>query len=196
MPRITTVLLPLVMLTACSILPDKDKTPQAAEKAGEPAAKPQASLEAKTLAAESEAAAVTELTFPKGAPKLTKDAKARLDKLIAQLQKRDDIKEVTVISWADQEFPSVNAGDLPKEQRDLAENRNKAIEQYLKRAGDKVTVTTHNMAERPGAFERWLSTSDARVKKSLEVSGIPNSDTSVKTPSKASKAMVLLTSKE
>jgi len=52
------------------------------------------------------------------------------------------------------------------------------------------------MAERPNIIKEFVGSSEARLKKSLERAGIPNTDTSVKFPAKASRAILLIDLKE
>lgn len=181
--------LTILGLAACASKP-KEEAPL--PKTG--ASQPQASIEAKQLAAENEATTVAEISFPKGKADLSVDAKKRLNDIRSKIKSNDKPGDVAVIAWADQEYPSVHAGKLPDAARDLAFKRGETVRQYLKQAaGDKdVDIDVHNMAERPGSIEKLLQGSDERIKKSLEVSGIPNTDTSVKSPTKASKAIVLL----
>ena len=90
----------------------------------------------------------------------------------------------------------MHSEDLPDAQKKLADSRAKSIQDFVRKQNRDLDVKVYSMAERPGAFERLFSTSDARLKKSLEVSGIPNTDTSIKRPSKASKAIVLFALEE
>ena len=159
-------------------------------------AAPTSSIEAKQLAAEQEASYVTELNFSKGKSQLNADAHTRLSKIVNQARAHGTIEDVKVISWADSEYPSVNTGKLSSNQRKLAESRNEEIKRFLKNLERDVKVTTYNMAERPGSVATMLGTSNAKIKKSLEVAGIPNTDTTVKLPAKASRAIVMVMLKD
>lgn len=181
------------LIAACASNSSKEQ-PQAAAQSPKQPSQPQASIEAKQLGAEQEAATVAEISFAKGKAELSAEAKKRLGDIRARIQKTDKPGDLEVIAWSDQEYPSVHAGKLPDASRDLAYKRGENIQKFLKQAaGDKdVDINIHNMAERPGSIEKLWQGKDQRIKKSLETSGIPNTDTSVKTPSKASKAIVLL----
>lgn len=181
--KFTLAALALTTAFACA---SKEKTEEANAK---PAPGP--SMEAKQVANEQEAAFVTEITFKKGSNSLTQVSKQKLTHLLANAKSAGDVEEIKVISWADTEYPSVNTKKLSKKERDLARNRNSEIQKYLKAENDRMKFTAYNMAERPNVFQDWLNTSDARIKKSLEVAGIPTTDTSVKIPSKASRSMVM-----
>jgi outer membrane protein OmpA-like peptidoglycan-associated protein len=156
----------------------------------------QSTIEAKGLAAEQEASYVTELTFPKGKNQLTPDAHERLTKIIDKARAHGKISDVKVITWADAEYPSVHTKNLSRTQVRLATERNDEIKRFLKNIDSQAKVTTYNMAERPSALSDLFGTSNAQIKKSLEVAGIPNSDTSVKTPPKASKSIVMVILKD
>jgi len=150
------------------------------------------SIEAKQVAAEEQAPFVAELTFSKNKHQLSKTSRARIDKLLAEAKRQGEISEIKVISWADEEYPSVHTKKLSTDQRSLAEHRNNAIKKYLQHGSQNVEVSAYNMAERPGVLSDLISTSNSRIKKAFEVAGIPNTDTSVKTPAKASKSIVMI----
>lgn len=182
-----------VVLTHCAhqeSAPITDTTPSASVKKNPAPAAP--SIEAKQLAAENEASYVTELTFRKGKNQLSPDAHTQLSQVLDQARAHGQIQDVKVISWADSEYPSANSRALSAGQRKLATRRNDEIKRFLKNMDRDVNVTTYNMAERPGAVSELFSTSNAHIKKSLEVAGIPNTGTRVKLPAKASKSIVMV----
>jgi hypothetical protein len=162
----------------------------AAQAAGAP------SIEAKQIAAAEQAPYVTEVKFHKGAHEVTKPTRKAIQKLIEDAQAHGTIEDVKVISWADEEYPSVHAKKLASGQVKLADQRAGEIKAYIHSLDSKTSVDTYNMAKRPAALSELFSTGDARIKKALEVSGIPNTDTSVKAPAKASKSIVLVILKE
>ncbi len=186
------VIVALVAFTACSSTPETATKIVAVNNS-----QPKASIEAKQVAAEQEASKVTEIKFDEGQAALTEAARVNLDKLMGQAVPSDRVEEVIVLSWADQEYPSVNTKKLSKAQQQLAKDRSKNIADYLKKLNQKASVKTHNMAARPNALSNLIKTKDARLKKSLEVAGIPSSDnTNGKAPSKAGHAMVMVIMKE
>ncbi len=187
------------MLAACAHTKSKEELAKHPEEAPPKTAveKPvESSIEAKQVAAEEEASYVTEFTFSKGKNTLTADAQARLTKILAEARKHGEIEDIKVITWADAEYPSVHAHALSKKQVNLATRRNDEVKRFFKKMDKGITVSTYNMAERPRMLSDFLGTPNARVKKSLEVAGIPNSDTSVKSPAKASKSIVMVILKD
>ena len=183
----------VAQFTACahsnSTAPDKPVA-QAAPEAKGP------SIEAKQLAASEQAPFVTEVKFTKNKQELTQASEDKLSKLLNDAQSHGQIEDVKVIAWADEEYPSVHTKKLSISQRALAKHRAEEIKSYVHKLDSQAKVDTYNMAERPGMIGETFRTENARVKKALEVAGIPNTDTSVKTPSKASKAIVLVILKE
>jgi hypothetical protein len=159
-------------------------------------AKAIASAEAQKVASEEKAPFVTELSFRKNARTLSVDDQQQLDKLIRDARAHGEIDNIKVVTWADQEYPSTNAKKLSSAQRDLADRRNSEIKTYIHTVDSKADVDTYNMAERPGVLSELMNTSNARIKKALEASGIPNTDSGVKQPSKASKSIVMVILKE
>lgn len=149
-----------------------------------------ASIEAKQVAAEQEATFVTEISFKKGASRLSDSMKMKLQVMIGNAERSGNIEAVHTISWADEEYPSSNTKKLSQKERDLVKNRNEELEKFFKTMPVKMKVIGHSMAERPGVFKDLWGDDDVRIKKSLETAGIPTTDTAVKVPSKASKAIV------
>lgn len=170
----------LLLITSCASRPAKD-----------PQGKKTVSMESKQLANEQETTFVSEFTFPKKGTKVSSFAKNDMKAKLTEAKKKGPIKTAKIISWADLEYPSVHTKELSGDQKKLATNRNENIEKYLKSLDNSLEVETISMAERPGTFKRLISSDDAEIKKSLEKSGLPNTDTTVKVPGKASKAVVM-----
>ena len=150
------------------------------------------SLEAQQMAAEQQASYVTELSFAKNSTQLNEANKSKIQQIVGQAERDGKVKEVMVITWADLEYPSVHTKKLSSSDRQLVKNRNKSIENFFETMPGNMKVSFHSMAERPNTLKEMLSTTDARIKKSLEVAGIPTTDTTVKVPSKASKSIVMI----
>jgi hypothetical protein len=182
----------MISLFGCAHTDQEHHSVQSAVPKAPPAPAAGASIEAKEVAAEEQDPFVTEFRFAKGKETLAKPDQLRLKKFIEEASRHGHITDVKVVSWSDQEYPSVNTKRLAKSQIELANARADNIESQVRELADGVRVEKLNMAERPKMFGEWLGTVDARIKKSLEVAGIPNTDTSVKTPAKASRAIVLL----
>lgn len=190
---ILVLMLPLIW--SCSSKP-KDVSNEAH---GEPPPVPQTSMEAKQLAAEQESSYVTEVTFAKGSADLNADAKRRLETLFKKVRNDHPIEEVKIISWADEEYPADKRKTLSDGQKEVADNRNESLKNYIKDKSSDWKIETHSMAERPSAFSQFLGASDARIKKSLESAGIPTTEQKGKGKgkvSKASKAIVMVMLKD
>lgn len=190
------ILLLALIVVSCSSKPAKDpgSNTTSVKKAQETKT---VSMEAKQLASEQESKFVTEINFDKTKANISKQAKDDLKELYQKASKKGKIDEVQVITWGDQEYPSVHEKRLSKKQIDLVEKRNQTLKNYLiGLTKDNVDVETHSMAERPGTLKRLFDSEDARIKKSLETAGIPNTDTSVKVPGKASKSVVIFIMEE
>ena len=151
-----------------------------------------ASIEAKELAAEEQAPYVTEFKFRKGKQNLVAADVARLRKFLEEAKTHGEIAELKVISWSDMEYPSVHTKKLSQSQRKLAGGRGAEIKKLVHEYDPGLKIEEFNMAERPNALGEWMGTANSRIKKSLEVAGIPNTDTSVKTPAKSSRSMILV----
>lgn len=123
---------------------------------------------------------------------LTGMAKQDLRRVISDAKKIGKIKELKVITWGDSEYPSTQEKKLSSAEIDLVKKRNNAIRNYVKSYSEGADVDTYSMAERPGAIKEMFNTSDARVKKSLEGAGIPNTETSAKNIPKSSKSIVMV----
>lgn len=187
-------------LSACA---SSDKKSESKKEAVAPIAAKKApdagsSIEAKEIAAEEQATFVTEIQFPKTKVELSTDDKAKLKKIYEQAKVRGQVADIKSVAWADSEYPSVHTKKLSKAQISLAQHRNNSIESYFKSLNEATgsKFSGYNMAERPDAVSALLGTANARIKKSLEVAGIPNTDTSIKNPSKASKAIVMIILKD
>lgn len=142
-------------------------------------------------AVEAKAYNFVEVEFNPGSSTLTDSAKTSLYSVVEQARQQGKIDEILVLSWADQEYPSESRKKLSKEQRSLADKRNRAIEYYVQTLRS-VDVDKYNMAERPNAFEKWFNTSDSKLKNSLTSAGLPTTAASVDYPSKAKHSIVLV----
>ncbi len=151
---------------------------------------------AKEVAAEENAPYVVEISFKKGSSQLTAAAKGKLSQLLKSVDNTSQVKAIKVVTWADQDYPSKQAKKLDDLQIKIAKNRNDEIRRYFHASDKSLTLDLHSMAERPGALKDMLGTSDSRIKKSLEVAGIPTTNLAQKMPSKASKSIVMLVLKE
>lgn len=182
------VLTPTLLFTSCALFGGGEpEPPQRVEKV-----QPKGpSIEAKQVAAQNETSYVTELTFDKGKSTLTKKSQTELQKLIRKAKTQGEIDEIKVITWGDEEYPSVHTKELSDAQIELAKKRNQSIEKFLKQTAQGIEIDHLNMAERPSALQEFIGSEDYRLKRALETAGVPTTDTAVKSPSKASKAIVM-----
>jgi len=182
-----------ILLMSCS-----SKTSQKPASKDKKTARPQetVSVESKLLANELESSWVTEIKFDRQTANISGKARDHLKELHNKALKKGQIEEIKVISWGDQEYPSVHEKKLSEEQEKLVEKRNATLKNYLKTIEDKAEIETISMASRPSTLNKWFSSDDARIKKSLETAGIPNTDTTVKVPGKASKSIVIFIMEE
>jgi hypothetical protein len=188
--KIMKILLLALLVASCASKPAKDQgsNTTTVKKAQETKA---VSMESKQLASEEESNLVTEITFPKEKATISKQAQEEIRKLYKKASAKGKIEEIKVITWGDQEYPSVYEKKLSEKQINLVDKRNDAVEKYIGTLNENTEVETYSMAERPGTLNKLFSSEDAKIKKSLETAGIPNTDTSVKVPGKASKSVVI-----
>ena len=132
------------------------------------------SPEAKIVAQQNQASYVGQIGFRRGSSDLTQSARATLDHILDEARRTGTIQNVKVISWADAEYPSADIKSLSAPQRQLADRRNQKIDAYVKALESDIQVDEYNMASRPNAVQRLLTTSDSRLKNSLEDAGIPH----------------------
>lgn len=168
--------------TACSSMYKKESPHQAQHTV---------SSTTREVARAEDAAVVTEFKFQKGSSRLDETAKADLRRIINEAERKGELKELKVVTWADVEYPSTSEKKLSKSQIDLVKKRNEAIKDFVKSYDSKIDVESYSMAERPNKLEEIFKTSDARIKKSLEEAGIPHSDSDMKHPSRASKSVIM-----
>ncbi len=174
------------LMTACSSSP-KD-VGNAAQGEGKPANT--ASIEAKQLAAEQEAAYVVEIEFSKKSSKLSAASREKIEALYKTVARPERLKGVKVIAWADDEYPSKKERKLSFNSTELAKSRAEAVQNFLKKRNTNLEFELYNMAKRPGTFSEFVGTADARIKDSLERAGI--STTAEKSTPKARKTIVML----
>lgn len=175
-----TLFLPLLLIACASHKAEENKT--ASESA-------QPSQEARFAANQNNAAYVAEVVFAKGSSRLSPAARKNIRDLMGKI-KTGDVKEIKVVAWSDEEYPSVHTRKLSDREKNLARDRAENIKSKLEAGSAKIEIL--NMAERPGALGSLLQSDDARIKKSLEIAGIPNTDTAVKAPSKAGHGIVMV----
>lgn len=155
---------------------------------------PVSTSEAK-VAAERGDHVVSTIKFDRGMSGLSADAKAELDKAIADARMNGEIDDVTVVVWSDAEYPG-KAKKLSKDQAKLADKRGDMIEDYLSKDLNisSYRVGVHNMAEKPNFLSEFFNTADADLKDELAAKGIaPTAGTA--TAGHASSALVFIKTK-
>ncbi len=149
-------------------------------------------VEAKYAASEIGAQEVAEVHFARGSTQISASEMKKLNAALAKAQAAGEVDEIKIVSWADREFPSFNQGSLSKPDQNLADKRNDVLSKTLEAKVKDVDMDKYNMAVYPNGVDRLFKTSDFRVKRSLEQAGIPNSESGVKRPAMASKALVMI----
>lgn len=152
--------------------------------------------ETKSAASQANATFVTEVAFNEGSDALTNGSQQNLTDLISRAKSTGQIDEVKIVSWADREYPAEAAKKLAKQERDLANNRNTRIKDFLKNVDRSLDIDAVNMAERPGTLSKLFNTDSAKIKKSLEVAGISQTGSPAYAFQKAGKSMVMIILKD
>ncbi|MDO9181304.1 MAG: hypothetical protein Q7U04_02795 [Bacteriovorax sp.] len=146
------------------------------------------------VAMKAESSDFVEIQFNKGSSLLTEDSKSALKSLINDKNFEGKIDKLLVLSWSDEEYPSKNLKTIPKVQRELAEDRNKSIKQYLTKLKN-ISISTFNMAERPNIISKLFQSTDSKLKNALLNAGLPTSEDPNKYAGKASHSVILLKTK-
>lgn len=132
-----------------------------------------------------------EVEFRPGSQHLSENSRSQINALFNRAAKDGKLKDVKVLSWADEPYPSESMKELPKNQRHIAEARNENIEKYVKSI-ESVSVETYNMAEHPNVVASWFDTTDEKLKSSLVAAGLPTTADDTRYASKTSHAVVLV----
>ena len=132
-----------------------------------------------------------EIKFEPGSTGLSESAKSSLDQVLAQAKSAGKLDQAIVMSWSDEEMPSKDLKKLPKYQRDLADNRNNAVRDYVKSI-QKIDVDAYNMASQPNALSKWFNTTNYKLKNSLMSAGLPTTADNPQYPSKASHSVIMI----
>lgn len=132
-----------------------------------------------------------EIEFAKDSAVLTENAKSSIQALVDQAKQTGKVDDVLVLSWADEEYPSTDKKKLSKKQIDLATQRNKAVEDYVKSLTN-ASVDRYNLAKQPNVFSKWFNTTDARLKNALVAAGLPTSPGANQYPTKASHSVIIV----
>jgi hypothetical protein len=118
--------LAFLLATGCS---HEKKVSQSETKSYEEAQSRATTAEAAT---EAGAKNYAEIKFDEGSSTLTDSVKKSLRSVLTEAKREGKVDEVIVLSWADENYPSKEVKKLSKEQRELANQRNKNVKDYLK----------------------------------------------------------------
>lgn len=148
-----------------------------------------------TTASKAGAKNYAEIKFNEGSSTLSDSAKDSLRSVLSAARTEGKVDEVIVLSWADENYPSKELKKLSKEQRNLADQRNKNVKEYLKMMRD-VDVNSYNMAERPSSFSKLFNTADSELKSSMMEAGLSTTADKADYSSKASHSVILIKTKQ
>lgn len=178
----------LIMLDACGSHSNEkqpaDHSQQSKDVGKQIKAKPD--LTTNEMASEKGPHFVTEFKFEKGSYQLTQANKNTIKEMYQKADRKGQIEEVQLITWADREFPTEERGELTDIQQRLVEERNNSIEKYLNELDKDLEVEKISMAERTGMVARFLSSDEVNVKEHMETKDAPK---------KISKGMVIFVMK-
>ena len=181
-----------MMATGCQTWRDRMANRNADQNRTETTAETAGTSGSGRVATELDAAVVRKLSFNEGSTDLSASAQEQIRKAISEAQasgrKIDDVK---VVVWGDQSYPTKDSASLPREQVNLAKERGDRVSKFLKDDLSVSEVDVYNMTERPNTFERWFNTSDAKIKNSLERSGMVRNGSLVRND--RSQAYVMIT---
>ncbi len=135
-----------------------------------------------------------EIEFDRGSKALGAVEREKIKKILDDSRKSGTISMVSVLSWADEEFPSDKRKNLSDDQKALADQRNTVLKEIVN-ALQSAPVTTYSMAEQSDGLQMFLHTDDARLKRSLVAAGLPTNGDKLRFPSKASHGLVFIHAK-
>lgn len=132
-----------------------------------------------------------DVKFEKGSTQLDDKAMKAVNAILGEAKKNGKIDEVIVLSWSDTEYPGDSIRTLSKDERKLADKRNRAVAKYTKSIDylRSLDVETYNMAEKSNSLTRWTKEHDYEIKKSLQ-------SAENQLPSKASHSVILVKLKD
>jgi hypothetical protein len=132
-----------------------------------------------------------EVEFNQGSSTLTNEAQDRLHAFVRKTSQQNVVKEVIVLSWSDDEYPSKQRKKLSQVQVNLADKRNAEIRKFINEI-NSIPVEAYNMAQQPGVVSSFFKTKDSKLKNSLVSAGLPTTADELQYPSKARHAIVMV----
>jgi hypothetical protein len=127
------------------------------------------------------------VTFDPGVAALTPEIQQSIEGLLTEAKAAGSIDEIKVITWGDTERGN---GKLPKGEQKLAAKRGDEIKAFVKGKTTNTSVSTINMAKKPGLLYGLLNHTDKVVRDQLENAGL-----AAKAGGKASRAIVMVVMK-
>ncbi|UXR63328.1 hypothetical protein EZJ49_09600 [Bdellovibrio bacteriovorus] len=141
---------------------------------------------------------VSEISFEEGKAILTDETKNDLREKVKEAQQQGKIDEMKVAVWADREYPAEGT-KASKQDVTLANDRAKALKNFIKDELKVNSVNTYNMTERPNALQRFVRTDTAKTKTAMEERGAaPRTQDETgffNQRAKASKAVIMIYTK-
>lgn len=125
--------------------------------------------------------------FDQGATKLSAETQQTIENLLTEAKAKGAIDEVKVIAWGDTDRGN---GKLPKDEIELADKRTEELKSFVKQKTTDVSVSTINMAKKPGALYDLLNHSNKVVRDQLDRTGL-----AAKEGGKGSRAIVMVVMK-
>lgn len=134
---------------------------------------------------------VEEISFAKRSSSLSRKAKTELSALFKRAATKGKMARVIVVSWGDLEYPSIHSKKEADEQEELVVNRNLQILRYIEMNSRSSSIQLFNMASHSESYNQFFLNENIKTKKALETAGLPDTDSTVKVPGKASKSIVI-----
>ncbi|MBO9666977.1 MAG: hypothetical protein J7501_09205 [Bdellovibrio sp.] len=136
-----------------------------------------------------------EISFDEGKATLTDSAKKEISQFVKTAKDKGKIHEMKIAVWADREYPSKDTKASPADVK-LADERAKALKEYMKKELAVSNVNTYNMTKRPNEMQKFLQTQTATTKETMEKMGAAPStskDTGMfKQRAQSSKAVMMI----
>ena len=139
------------------------------------------------------------ITFTKGTSELTNAGREKLRHIVSTMGV-DNVSRVEIASWSDKNFPMTGA-DLPKADKNLADDRADKINDFLKDQTDLSTlrIRKYSMAETSNWLARLLRTDEAELRsvfaKEGETPMMRDDFNTIKTEGGPSRAVVVFVRK-
>ncbi len=109
------------------------------------------------------------IEFDKNSSALNAESRNKLRSKVQALKQGDRLEQITIAGYSDQAFPPKANQKLTDRDEDLADKRIDAVKEAISDLeGIGIDVEAYNLAENPNPVERWLETSDYKLKSSIK----------------------------